>query len=102
MLLLSIAALSNAQDEQVASSDADVKAKQKKETVINNVLPSTGDFAIGVDAIPYINFLGNMFSGATSFNGDITDWDMSNVTEASTMFEDAVSFNRDIGNWDMR
>ncbi len=42
-----------------------------------------------------------MFWGATSFNGDITNWNVSNVTTMSWMFRDASSFNRDIGSWDV-
>ena len=33
---------------------------------------------------------------AYSFNGDISDWDVSNVTGMSGMFSDADSFNGDI------
>ena len=42
-----------------------------------------------------------MFSSATSFNGDIGDWNVSNVTDMGGMFEFATSFNQDIGNWDV-
>ncbi len=42
-----------------------------------------------------------MFSSATSFNGDIGDWNVSNVTDMGNMFASATSFNQDIGNWDV-
>lgn len=40
-----------------------------------------------------------MFWGATEFNGNITDWDTSNVTNMKGMFRDTVTFNCDIGSW---
>lgn len=40
-----------------------------------------------------------MFSGASSFNQDISDWNMTNVWNTGHMFENATSFNQDIGSW---
>tara|TARA_Y100000389_G_scaffold205108_1_gene263299 strand:+ start:23660 stop:23968 length:309 start_codon:yes stop_codon:yes gene_type:complete len=42
-----------------------------------------------------------MFSGATSFNGVIANWDTSKVTNFSNMFILAGTFNQDIGNWNI-
>jgi len=41
------------------------------------------------------------FGGATSFNGDISNWDVSKVTNMSNIFDCATSFNGDISNWDV-
>jgi len=54
-----------------------------------------------------------MFAGATSFNSDLNNWDVSNVKDMSWMFgrdwvlggevteEGATSFNGDISSWDV-
>ena len=42
-----------------------------------------------------------MFFGATSFNSDISGWDVSNVTNMFRMFRLATSFNSDISGWDV-
>ena len=42
------------------------------------------------------------FFDDTSFNEDISTWDVSNVTDMSNMFRDArFAFNQDIGAWDV-
>ena len=43
--------------------------------------------------------MGNMF-GSTNFNGDLSKWDVSNVTDMDSMFEFSL-FNGDISNWDV-
>src|SRR5690606_7362890 len=48
-----------------------------------------------------ITDMSNLFSGATSFNGDISSWDVSNVTTMSSMFNLAFSFNQPLDNWDV-
>ena len=35
------------------------------------------------------------------FNGDIYNWDVSNVKDMSCMFFECKSFNKDISNWDV-
>ncbi len=42
-----------------------------------------------------------MFHGATNFNSDISNWDVSNVTDMWGMFYGATAFNQPIGNWDV-
>jgi surface protein len=40
-----------------------------------------------------------MFSGASIFNGDISAWDVSAVTNMVSMFQNATAFNQAIGAW---
>ncbi|AJK51385.1 BspA family leucine-rich repeat surface protein [Mycoplasma capricolum] len=40
-----------------------------------------------------------LFYGATSFNQDISTWNVSNVENMRYMFDGAYSFNQPIGNW---
>ena len=42
-----------------------------------------------------------MFSGANAFNGDISDWNVSNVTDMKSMFSGASAFNGDISRWNV-
>ena len=49
--------------------------------------------------VSHITDMRNLFQGATSFNGDITGWDVSSVTDMSNMFDGATLFNQPIGLW---
>ena len=45
--------------------------------------------------------MSSMFEGATAFNQDIGEWNVSNVENMTSMFQEATAFNRDIGEWDV-
>ena len=38
-----------------------------------------------------------LFDGVTSFNGDLSSWDVGQVTDMGWMFMGATSFNRQLG-----
>ena len=42
-----------------------------------------------------------MFYNATSFNGPLNSWDVSNLTDMSNAFRSATSFNQPLNNWDV-
>ena len=41
------------------------------------------------------------FMGAATFNGDLSEWDVSSVSKMRSMFRSASSFHGDISNWDV-
>ena len=45
--------------------------------------------------------MSNMFYNASSFNGNISGWNVSNVTDMDAMFSGASSFNSDISGWNV-
>ena len=45
--------------------------------------------------------MSTMFSGANMFNGDISGWDVGSVTDMSGMFSYAIAFNNNISGWDV-
>ena len=43
--------------------------------------------------------MSDLFKRFTSFNADISNWDVSNVINMNAMFNRAISFNQDISKW---
>ncbi|MGY8940329.1 MAG: BspA family leucine-rich repeat surface protein, partial [Flavobacteriales bacterium] len=50
--------------------------------------------------VSQVTNMSNLFKDKTTFNDDISSWDVSNVTTMENMFLD-TSFNQDIGAWDV-
>ena len=45
--------------------------------------------------------MSDLFMNNSTFNQNISTWDVSNVTNMEAMFENATAFNQPIGNWDV-
>jgi surface protein len=46
--------------------------------------------------------MASMFSNAYNFNGDVSTWDVSNVTDFGSMFYGCELFDQDLSSWDTR
>ncbi|MBI1658690.1 MAG: BspA family leucine-rich repeat surface protein, partial [Thaumarchaeota archaeon] len=57
--------------------------------------------AVDAPDLSRVTDMAQMFSGATSFDGDISSWDVSSVTDMAQMFSGAASFNRPLNAWDV-
>ena len=55
--------------------------------------------ATDVPDLSAVEDMSYMFEAASSFNGDISDWDVGHVTNMEGMFQNATRFNQDIGGW---
>ena len=45
--------------------------------------------------------MGWMFENASSFNQPLNNWNVSNVTNMQEMFREAVSFNQPLNKWNV-
>lgn len=75
------------------ASDAFVKAFQN---CSNATLKATD-----APDLSLVNSFNSSFSGASSFNGAIDHWDVSNIKNMFWMFGSAVKFNQDLNSWDV-
>ena len=57
--------------------------------------------ATDIPNLSMVTDMNSMFVGATSFNGDLSNWDVSNVTGMAYMFKNATSFNGDLSTWNV-
>jgi len=73
-------------------------------TSMQNAFYGASNLQITATDTPNLSSVTNMqsmFSGASSFNQDLSSWDVSSVTNMPYMFYNATAFNQDISNWDV-
>ena len=77
------------------------KTKDELKRIINERIKEEGNEVdlndIDVSQIKDMSYLFD----ETDFNGDISNWDVSNVTNMSNMFFECETFNQDISSWDV-
>ena len=57
--------------------------------------------AVDVPDLSEVTNMQEMFYNASSFNGDVSNWNVSNVTNMEGIFYNASSFNGDVSSWDV-
>lgn len=57
--------------------------------------------ATDVPNLSQVSNMDYMFFNASSFNGNLSQWDVSHITTMQFTFAEATSFNQPIGNWDV-
>lgn len=75
-----------------------VKSKDDLETIINGIFNSYSYISLNWIDTSDLTDLSFVFARNDKFNGDISEWDTSNVTNMMGMFTDSV-FNGDISKW---
>ena len=51
--------------------------------------------------VSQVTNIDDMFCNAASFNGNLSRWNVSQVTDMSHMFEGATAFSGDLSQWDI-
>ncbi len=62
---------------------------------------STFNYDVSSWNVSNVNDMKGLFFSASAFNQDIGSWNVGNVTEMSDMFRAATVFNQNIGNWNV-
>ena len=93
-------AFRGASDMEYNATDApDLSRVTNMEDMFYEASSFNGDLSgWNVSSVTRMNY---MFSGASSFNGSLSGWNVSSVTGMDGMFERASSFNRPLNDWDV-
>ena len=77
------------------------KTKEELQDIIEKRIKQEGN-EVNLNDIDTSNItdMSSLFE-ETNFNGDISNWNVSNVTNMNGMFFDCKKFNQDISSWDV-
>ena len=77
------------------------KTKEELQKIIKQHIKEEGNECNLNDIdVSYITDMSSLFD-EIDFNGDISKWNVSNVTNMRYMFDESKSFNKDISKWDV-
>ena len=74
--------------------------KELKDIILKRIKEEGNEVDLNDIDVSKIKDMSNLFKDM-NFNGDISSWDVSNVTSMAQMFYCCEKFNQDISNWDV-
>ena len=74
--------------------------EELKDIILQRIEDEGNEVDLNDIDVSKITDMSELFWG-TNFNGDISNWDVSNVTSMEYMFFVCKNFNQDISNWDV-
>ena len=87
----------NAADDEVGTVNGVEYTKRTLAQIQANFAIAATSCTSGISDMDRAFFI----TGGPTFNGDISSWDVSSVTNMQSMFLGAKDFNRDISSWDV-
>ena len=79
------------------------ETKEELHDLLNQLLEERGNegYFNDIDTSKITDMSDLFYDYLTDFNGNISQWDVSNVTNMHGMFSNCANFNKDISNWDV-
>jgi surface protein len=78
------------------------KTNEELIELVNMFISKYGDFIdLNNVCVSYIDDFGNVFMYKKTFNGDVSEWDVSKGINFYYMFRECYKFDPDLSNWDV-
>jgi surface protein len=87
--------------QSIHGGNAETTCTSGVTSMYNMFASSSFDGNISSWDVSSVTDMSGMFHNATSFNGDLSSWDVSSVTSMAGMFLGTTSFDQDLSNWDV-